>query len=426
MRIALFLEYLLGTDTGGSFQQLLSTAEHLTRENATKHDFVVFTPYEQTRQFLLKQGIKAIRFKRAGVRLVDLWSATMLGNAVLRRMRRLGFKRLGRHLDALLDDHNIDLVITQVGENALRISDHPIIIAVLDVNHRDYPEFPEMYKDRLFERIDRMHRTSLTRALAIIANSPSGARRIAHLYQVDPDRIIELPFLPSRAVRRHVARTEFVIADEVRRKYDLPPHYVFYPAYFSFHKNHLYLLEGLLELERRHGIALYAIFCGGGDSVDLEAVQRQIQALGLAERVRFLGFVPDEDVPAIYERAVALVMPGYFGPTNLPPLEAATLGCPVIYSDLPEFREQMGDAALYCDLHDVSSLADLLAALIQDPALSDRLRNAGSDLATEIKTIDYGERLGRVLDRYAYVRRRWSWPETPDDRHAAAVGNGRC
>jgi glycosyltransferase involved in cell wall biosynthesis len=39
-------------------------------------------------------------------------------------------------------------------------------------------------------------------------------------------------------------------------------------------------------------------------------------------------------------------MPSYFGSTNLPPLEAVSLGCPVIYSDLPEFREQMGDAAI--------------------------------------------------------------------------------
>jgi glycosyltransferase involved in cell wall biosynthesis len=199
--------------------------------------------------------------------------------------------------------------------------------------------------------------------------------------------------------------------EAVRRKYDLPDRYVFYPAYFSFSKNHLYLLEGLLELERRHGIVLQAVFCGGGDPGDQERVERQVQALGLTEQTRFLGLVPDEDVPPLYQGAVALVMPTYGGPTNLPPLEAVTLGCPVIYSDLAGCREQMGDAALYCDLFDPASLADHLAALIEDPALRDRLRIAGGRRAAEIASIDYGERLARLFDEYAYVRRRWAWPE---------------
>ena len=129
--------------------------------------------------------------------------------------------------------------------------------------------------------------------------------------------------------------------------------------------------------------------------------------------MHFLGLVPDEDIPALYEAALALVMPAYSGPTNLPPLEAVTLGCPVIYSDLPEFREQMGDAALYCDLADVSSLADHLSALVQDTALRDRLRAAGRKFATEIARIDYGEMLKPVFDDFAYRRRRWAWPDQP-------------
>jgi len=192
----------------------------------------------------------------------------------------------------------------------------------------------------------------------------------------------------------------------------LPDSYVFYPAYFTPFKNHLYILEGLVELERRHGIALNAVFCGGGAPLQRATVERQVEALGLTARVRILGVVPDEDIPALYEGALALVMPTYSGPTNLPPLEAVTLGCPVIYSDHPEFREQMGDAALYCNLADSSSLADQLVALIKDPGLLAHLRKTGAILAAEIARIDYSERLAPILDSYAYVRRRWTWPKT--------------
>jgi glycosyltransferase involved in cell wall biosynthesis len=409
MRIALFLERL--PDIGGGFQQALSTVVSLAPPGATAHDVVVFTQYESTRQVLSKHGIDAVQFAHSGFRLIDRWSATVLGGAVMRRLRRLGLRRLGRHLDALLDDHGIDLVIlTECTEIGLRIGDHPFIVTVWDVFHRDHPEFPEIFTDRIFERWERARNALVTRAIAVIANSPSGARRIARLYQVDPHRIVELPFLPSLAVLRHVAGNSRTTAEGIRQKYALSARYVFYPAHFAALKNHLYLLEGLIELERRHGIALSAVFCGY-DAGNLAVVKRQVGALGLTGRVHLLGAVPDDDIPALYEGAIALVMPAYSGPTNLPPLEAVTLGCPVIYSDLPEFREQMGDAALYCDLADVSSLADHLAKLIQDSTQLDRLQAAGRRFAAELAKIDYGERLKPVLDDYAYLRRRWTWPE---------------
>ncbi len=410
MRIAVFLERSIYTGGGGGFQQALSTVVSLTRPGATTHDFMVFTQFEHTRRVLLEHGIKAIRFREFGLGSIDRWAATTVGGAILRRVRRLGFRRLGRHLDALLDEHGVDLALfTECGEIARRIGDHAFIITVWDLYHRDHPDFPDAYRNRLCERLERVHRATLTRALAVIANSPSGARRIASLYHVDPDRIIELPFLPSLAVRRHAAGSARTTADDVRHKYDLPARYVFYPAYFAAHKNHLYLMEGLIDLERRYGIRLHAAFCGG-DAGNRIAVVRQVEALGLKPRVHFLGLVPDDDIPALYEGALALVMPDYCEPTNLPPLEAVSVGCPVVYADLPEFREQMGDAALYCDLSDVSSLADHLAAMIEDPALLDRLRTAGRTLAAEIVNIDYGERLKRVFDDYEFIRRRWAWP----------------
>jgi glycosyltransferase involved in cell wall biosynthesis len=130
-------------------------------------------------------------------------------------------------------------------------------------------------------------------------------------------------------------------------------------------------------------------------------------------RIRFLDFVPNEDIPALYEAAFAVVVPSYFGPTNLQPIEAIALGRPVICSDLPGCREQMGDAALYCDLSDPASLADQLVALIHDQTLVCRLRKAGQRLAEDLAKMAYGKRLSQVVDDFAYVRRRWAWPRPP-------------
>ena len=70
-----------------------------------------------------------------------------------------------------------------------------------------------------------------------------------------------------------------------------------------------------------------------------------------------MGFVSDEQVMYLYQNAVALVMPTYFGPTNIPPLEAMALGCPVIASNKYAMPEQIGDAGLLFDPDSPEELA---------------------------------------------------------------------
>src|SRR5438477_1689691 len=387
MRVGVFIESL--PDTGGGFQQGLTTVEALNR--ARSHDCIVFTPHERTRARLAAHAVPAVRFADGVQRTHDLFAG-------------------GRHLDRLLDSHSVDVAIfNELATGCRRIARHPFMVTVWDIDHRDRPEFPEAYRGRVFQSRERTLEAVLPKAMAVIANSASGARRIAELYGIDAARILVLPFLPSLAVRRHAAG-HGATPDEVRRKYRLPEHFVFYPVYFLPQKNHLYVLEGLAELERVHGMALDAVFCGGGAAEQVDVVRRHAAALGLAARTHFLGWVPDDDMPALYETAQALVMPTYCGPTNLPPLEAAALGCPVIYSDLPGCREQMRDAALYCDLSRVSTLAAHLRSLANDAALRERLREAGRRLARELDQIDYARELRPVLDAYADTRRRWTWP----------------
>ena len=413
MRIAVFVES--PPTSVGPFNQSMSTVEALALGPA-KLDVVVFTHIDATYRALSGRGMNVVRFAHRGHRLLDRWSATQFGHAVLSRIRRLGAKRLGRHLDALLEDHAIDVAFFNNLESDVvaRIGDHPFLISVWDLDQRDYPEFPEAFRDRGFERVTRSHAITLTRALAVIVNSSSMARRLHQLYQVDLHRIVVLPFLPSSAVTRHKAGRATATAESVSIKYDLPPRFAFFPAYLTHHKNGLYLLEALVDLERRHNIALDAVFCGSGEEDALKLLNRQAKALGLEDRVRLLGLLPDGDVPALYEAALAAVVPSYFGPINLPPLEAMVLGCPVICSDFEACHEQMEDAALYCDLKNPSTLADHLAALNGDSQLRDRLGQASGRLAAKLAEVDYSTRLAQVLNDFDYMRRRWSWPPESD------------
>ena len=80
--------------------------------------------------------------------------------------------------------------------------------------------------------------------------------------------------------------------------------------------------------------------------------------LGLESQIRYGGYVPDEDMSGLYAGAVALTMPTFFGPTNIPVLEAWAYGCPVLTSDIRGIREQVGDAGVLVDPRSIESIAD--------------------------------------------------------------------
>ena len=71
----------------------------------------------------------------------------------------------------------------------------------------------------------------------------------------------------------------------------------------------------------------------------------------------------------LYKNSLALVMPTYFGPTNIPPLEAFALGVPVLYSDLPGLREQVGECSIAIKFGQSNSMATHLLSLMNDKNL---------------------------------------------------------
>jgi len=192
----------------------------------------------------------------------------------------------------------------------------------------------------------------------------------------------------------------------VPEKYNLEVPYVFYPAQFWAHKNHVYLLEGLRALEERYDLRVGAIF-SGVDQGNLAYIKSYVRNRNLEDRIRFVGFVDNEEIPELYRQSLALVMPSYFGPTNLPPLEAFELGVPVLYSDKAGLREQVGSSALLMDLNDAYSMADHLKNLIDDSQFRMRLVEAGRERLKYYESIDRIEVLMRVLENFRWRRMTW-------------------
>lgn len=120
----------------------------------------------------------------------------------------------------------------------------------------------------------------------------------------------------------------------------------------------------------------HVAIAGGGDA-------RVFGATDLSEdpRIKWLGYVSDEQLRALYERAAAFLFPSRYEGFGLPPLEAMSLGCPVICSSAASMPEVCGDAAWHIDPLDADGLRDAMLRLLCDTALAERLRAKGRERA---------------------------------------------
>ena len=256
----------------------------------------------------------------------------------------------------------------------------PFVVPIFDLNHRLQPEFPEASAFGEYSGREYYYINTCRFATLVLVDSEKGKEDVLRFYGnfIDEDRIRVLPYYPPIGRRALPDQQEL---DRVRAKYGLPQRYFFYPAQFWPHKNHTLILQAIKLIADETGDIVPVVFCGGYwtyiMALNFKEIMGQAASLGIADRVRYLGSVPDEDMAAIYTLSAGLVMPTFFGPTNIPSLEAWHLGRPVITSDIPGLREQNGDASLLVDPRSPQALAEAMKRVWRDEALCAQLVTRG-------------------------------------------------
>jgi glycosyltransferase involved in cell wall biosynthesis len=281
----------------------------------------------------------------------------------------------------------------------------PYVLAVHDLMHRVHPEFPEFAGSEAAER-EYLFRNGVAGAAVVLVDSEIGKEDVLEFYGglIEPERIAVLPFLPG--VPPTVRPDD---RERVRRAHRLPERYLFYPAQLWPHKNHRLVVEALAELERAHGVEAEVVFVGSklGEFRRRNHAQLVVRAreLGVERRVHYLGYVPAGDMAALYAEAAALVMPTFFGPTNIPVLEAWALDCPVITSDIRGVREHAGDAALLVDPTSPGALAEAIRQVwVEEETRAELARRGRTRLGLYTRD-DFAARLNDVLDQATALAR---------------------
>lgn len=228
-----------------------------------------------------------------------------------------------------------------------------------------FPEVGDWWTRVARRAIDRL---VVRQAAVVLVDSDVGAAQVSELFPGNQRKLCRVPYISMR-----VPSSVGQLSDSLPT--GIPSKFLFYPAQFWFHKNHLALVDAAEQLSRE-GLRVHFVFCGADKNSRPQVVAR-IREAGLTDQFTLLGFVSDELLCYLYQRACALVMPTCFGPTNIPPLEAMQLGCPVAVSDVYGMREQLGDAAVYFDPCDASDIARCIRLLWTNESVRLQLITAG-------------------------------------------------
>lgn len=395
MKIVAVLESRLAA--GGGFNQALNALRQLGEVCAGRFELEILTPHAENVRTLAQIGLRAEAFEESLLdRLISFLVRSAWWPTLQLRLRLKGA------LEKRLERHGCDLAwFVDPSSRAAALQDINFVATVWDACHRDFPEFPEGRSFAMFQLREQHLAGHLAAAILILTDSPELSTRLTRRYGLDPERLLVMPFAPAPTLSPTAAE----MTQAVLQRHGLEPGYFFYPAQLWAHKNHVRIVEALALLKRLGHVA-HAVFAGK-DGGNRAHVERVAQRLGVSAQVRFLGFVAADDMSALYAGSAAVVMPTYYGPTNLPPMEAWLAGKPLVYTSY--FAAQAGEAALLADPDDAQALADALRACL-DPEVCARLAKAGRIRLDEVlrdRARAQEELLARLVQ---FESRRKCWP----------------
>ena len=231
----------------------------------------------------------------------------------------------------------------------------PRVMTLHDVRHLEMPEHFSLLQ-RAYRRVAYDH--AAHQVDHVITVSEHARQAIIDRLDVDPARVTAVYHGIDHKLFQPVPRPgDARLLDEL----EIPARYIVYPAALWPHKNHLRLFAALADLR---DLDLTLVLTGATYGA-WPRLRHQASRLGVAKRVRHLGYLPGDTMPALYRHAVALVYPTLYEGFGAPPLEAMACGCPCVLPPggaVAEVTQGIGEIA---DPYDSESIADAIRRVVE-------------------------------------------------------------
>ena len=246
----------------------------------------------------------------------------------------------------------------------------PSIITVHDLIFDRYPNYMPMSWSRPYYRL--LMKFSTRQAVRIVAVSRATAHDLQDFY---PDLEHKIEIIPEGVETAFRPLDALKQSNKLRDRYDLKDPYILTVGARRPHKNSVNLIKAFAGLYTDYDHDL--VFAGPSDHRFPDDSRDVVARLGVQARVHFLDWVPEEDLPALYNQADLVVLPSLIEGFGLPALEAMSCGTPVLAADNSSFPEVIGSAGLLVDPYNIDMLRSSMARILADPSLRQSMSMAG-------------------------------------------------
>ena len=271
----------------------------------------------------------------------------------------------------------------------------PTVVTIHDMSLRLYPRYHPPRRVLLNRPLVDI---AVRRADAIVSVSASAKADIVRLYRLDPDRVhvVHEAAAPSFRPVRDPRELE-----RVRQKYRLADRLILYVGTIEPRKNLPNLIEAFASRKRAGDLAHHLV-CVGPYGWLSRGLQDLVRRTKVSHAIQFTGYVPFEDLAALYTLAEIFVYPSMYEGFGLPVIEALACGVPVITGRAAALAEVGGEAVEQVERLDVDALGDALARLARDP---ERRRELSTAALARAERFSWQRAARETLDVYRRVAR---------------------
>lgn len=243
----------------------------------------------------------------------------------------------------------------------------PTVVTIHDVAYLHYPD--EFLKKDLYQ-LKNWTDYSLHNATKIITVSKTTKKDVMHFYHTS-EKKIEVIY---NGFEKEIDDYMIAGTGEPMNPPIISP-YVLYVGTIQPRKNIIALIRAMTVLNKTH--PEFKLVITGKKGWLFDQIFREAKNLYLENKIIFTGYVTDEELITLYQKAFCFVLPSFYEGFGIPVLEAMSFGCPVISSFSSSLPEVGGEAMLYFDPENFSELADKILLLETDKKLRSELIKKG-------------------------------------------------
>jgi hypothetical protein len=395
MNIAVIFDSL---SHGGGFSQSLRSAVQIAdiAKRNNKFNFFFISTTKEGFEVLSKIGLNSFFFTYN--KFLKFFLSVSLLNLFANKFKIKNF--FVRYLDAL----DIDFVIF-LGPSQLIIYCDGInfIMSPFDINFKMQNFFPEYLSDKIYRIRDKIIYKSCNQAFKLLVDSQRSKEELCNIYNCI-EKKIEIHHFSPILVNKNIKEKEIELLKNIKI---IPNKFIFYPAQFWPHKNHIYLLNALKKYNLKHSNKINLVFTGH-DKGNLSLIKENIKNLKISDYVILFDYLKDSDLQYLYKKSFAVIFPSLIGSQSLPLFESFFFEKPIMYNQKiidPIYNK----AILKLDVTDCDSFILNMKRLLKNKNFVKNLIKQGKKIYnSNLDTKHVKNKLKNILLEYDDFQKKWN------------------